>query len=708
MPKGMMSLKSLLNTVCGLAIVVSTVLSGTSAQAQSSKKKSTKNQVTDEKKYVSKLPAAVLAKAGREEVTYEQLQEAYRKTMTRKDSSLLDIPRDSVYDFLDMYINYRLKVQEAVGLGFAKDSAVLADIRENRAALAPAFLLEKKLTDPNVEQLVERRKRELKIAVILIGVTQAPDADTMQAYTKAMGVLRQLKAGKDFAQLARDSSDDDQSRVNGGEIPYITGGMILREVEDAAFRLKPGQYTQQPVRTRFGYFIIKLIKDEPRQRVRGSHILISTTAERDSTRAYEIADSLRKVLVAGKADFATIAKDFSDDRTSATRGGDLTSFYTRSLGFESNPGRLVPEFETAMYKLRDGEISPVVQTTYGFHIIKRDSTKTFTRADEYETLKKLYKRQYFESDRELFVDSLRKAYGYAWNEATLRDVLAQVDSTKSTLDTAWSATLAKSTLNSNFYGSRQDMMTVQAFVDSVKKRPDMRGVPLTRDGFERAARKLTEAKLMARATENLEQQYPEFASLMQEYHDALLAFRIEDQEVWSKLKFDSTRARAYYDSTKGNYRTEAKYDITEIFVTSDTLANSIYAEATRVYQTDGKLFEELAAKHTQRKGLREKNGHLGLVTAKENRTAAAVAEKQPKLNDVIGPVKMDNGYVIARVNAIEPPRIKSFEEAIPDFAVTFQDMMQKQLTRQWIERLRSKYPVAIKNDTINSIWSHGG
>lgn len=705
-PKGMMSLKSLLGTVCGLAIVVSTVLSGTPAQAQSAKK--TTKSSSSEKKQTSKLSPSVLARAGSEDVTYGQLEEAYRKTMTRKDSLLVQVPRDSVYEFLNMYVNYRLKVQEALSLGFAKDSAVLADIRENRAALAPAFLLEKKLTDPSVEMLLDRRQRELKIAVILINVAQEPGADTLVAYNKALGVIKRLKAGEDFAKLALDSSDDEQSRTVGGEIPFITGGMILREVEDAAFAMKPGQYTQQPVRTRFGYFVIKLIKDEPRQRVRGSHILISTTAERDSTTAYQIADSLRRAIIAGKADFATVAKDKSDDRTSATRGGDLTSFYTRSLGFESGPGRLVPEFENALYKLRDGDISPIVHTTYGFHIIRRDSTKTFTRADERETVKKLYKRQYFEQDRERFVDSLRKAYGYAWNEPVLRDVLSHVDSTKSTLDTAWVANLGQSLRSSNLYGAPRDMITVQAFVDSVKKRSDMRGIPLTRDGFDRAMKRMTEAKIMARATDNLEQQYPEFAALMKEYADALLAFRIEDQEVWSKLKFDSTRARVYYDSTKSKYMTETKYDLTEIFVTSDTLAQSIYSQATRVFQTDGKLFEQLAAEYTQRRGLREKSGKIGAFSAKENRIAAAAAEKQAKPNDVLGPIKMDNGYVIARVNSIEFPRVKTFEEAISDFAVAFQDLMQKQLTRQWLERLREKYPVAIKNDTINSIWSHGG
>lgn len=691
----------LFRILCFLAVVCFTAVDSTPVQAQS--KKNTKTG----KKFVSQLPSEVLAKAGSEEITFAQLQEAYKKNMIRKDSSLLEVPRDSVYDFLNMYINYRLKVQEAVSRGLAKDSAVLSDIHENRTALAPAYLLEKRLTEPSVEQLLKRRQRELKIAVILIGLQQAADADTTDAYRKASAVLKMIKGGADFATVARDSSDDDQSRTNGGEIPYITGGMILREVEDAAYSLKPGQVYPQPLRTKYGYFIVKLLKDEPRQRVRGSHILIGTTVERDSTAAYRVADSLRQLLRNG-ADFATLAREHSDDKASATRGGDLTSFYTRSLGFESGPGKLVPEFEDALFALRDGEISPVVKTTYGYHIIKRDSTRNFSADDERETLKKLYKRQYFERDKEQFLDSLRRAYGYTWNTATLNRVLAVVDSTKSTLDTGWAKDIPGKLRDEALYSTKENKLTVQNFIDSVRRRPDMRGVPLTREGFERALDKMTEQNVLARATEKLEQQYPDFASLMKEYRDALLAFRVEDQEVWSQLKFDSVRARSYYDSTKAQYMTEPRYNLTEIFVTSDTLAQNLYEEATRVFHTEGTHFEGLASQYTQRKGMREKNGVIGWATAKENKLAAMVAEKNPKPNAIIGPLRVDNGYVVLRVNEIEYPRQKTFEEALPEFAVGFQDLTQKQLTQQWVERLRSKYPVVIKHDTINSIWSHGG
>lgn len=697
----MSSLKMLFRILCFLAVVSFTMVDSTPVQAQS--KKNTKTG----KKDVSQLPSEILAKAGSEEITYNQLEEAYKKNMIRKDSSLRQVPLDSVYDFLNMYINYRLKVQDATNRGLTKDSSVLADIRENRAALAPAYLLEKKLTEPNVEQLLKRRQRELKVAVILIASQQGNGMDTSASYRKAAATLKKIKDGADFAKTARDSSDDEQSRVNGGEIPYITGGMILREVEDAAFSLKPGQVFPQPIRTKYGYFIVKLIKDDSRQRVRGSHILIGTTVERDSAAAYHVADSLLQLLRKG-ANFATLAKNSSEDKTSAAHGGDLTSFYTRSLGFESNPGKLLPEFEDALFALRDGEISPIIKTSYGFHIIKRDSTRNLSADDERETLKKLYKRQYFERDKEKFIDSLRTAYGYTWNEATLRQVISSLDSTKSTLDAEWAGKIAPKLREEALYSTKTEKLTVQNFIDSVQKRPDMRGVPLTHDGFERALDRMTEPKVLARATENLEQQYADFAALMKEYRDALLAFRVEDQEVWSKLKFDSVQARVYFDTLKVRFMTDTRYNLTEIFLASDTLAQSVYNEATRVFHPDGTFFEELAAKHTQRKGMREKNGVIGWVTVKDSKLAAAVAEKNPKPKDVLAPIKIDNGYAVLRVNEIEYPRQKTFEEALPEFAVGFQDLTQKQLTQQWVERLRSKYPVVIKHDTINSIWSHGG
>lgn len=691
-------MKLLFSAFCMLTVVSFTMANpAVYAQSKGSGKK--------QKKYVSQLSSAVLAKAGSENITYEQLESAYKKNMVRGTENFVEVPRDTVHDFLNLYINYRLKVQAAAQKGLGKDSSVLADIRENRAALAPAYLLEKVLTNPSVDRLLQYRKREIKIAVILLGIDQVENPDTTKAYKKSLAILDLLKQGADFAQLARDSSDDEQSRTLGGEIPFITGGMILREVEDAAYSLKVGQVSSRPLFTKYGYFIIKLLRDEPRVAAHGSHILIGTTVERDSVKAYRVADSLLQLLRGGM-DFGTVAKAHSDDKTSADRNGSLTSWYTRSLGFESSPGKLVPEFEEALFALRDGEISSIVQTQYGFHIIKRDSSKTYTEDDERETLKKLYKRQYFERDKAAFVDSLTKAYGYVWNEQTLAQLLSSIDSTKSTLDTTWATGIPASLLGRTLYGPSRNSITVGALIDSVKKRPDMRGIPLQREGLTRAVARMVEPTVMDQRTRDMEKHYADFAVLMSEYRDALLAFRIEDQEVWSKLKFDSTRARAYYDSTKSEYKTKPKYDLTEIFVTSDTLAQQLYDDVSK--NNTAAFFENAALKNTQRQGMREKSGKIGLVEAADSRLAAMVAMKEPKANDILGPMSMDNGYVVVRVNAVEAPRQKTFEEALPEFAVKFQDMMQKQLTQHWIERLRAQYPVVLKKDTINSIWSHGG
>lgn len=690
--------KLLFSAFCVLTVVSFTVAnSPVYAQSKGSEKK--------QKKFVSKLLSEVLAKAGSENITFEQLENAYRKNMVRDGVEFVEVPRDTIYDFLNLYVNYRLKVQAAAKQGLGKDSSVLSDIKENRAALAPAYLLEKVLTTPHVEKLLNYRKRELKIAVILLGVEQVANPDTTKAYKKAMTILEQLKKGADFAQMARDSSDDEQSRSLGGEIPFITGGMILREVEDEAYTLKVGQVSSRPIRTRYGYFIIKLLRDEPRVAVHGSHILIGTTIERDSTKAYQIADSVLQ-LVRGGADFGALARANSDDKTSAQHNGSLTSWYTRSLGFESGPGKLVASFEDALMALRDGETSSIVHTQYGFHIIKRDSSKTYSEDDERETLKKLYKRQYFDRDKEAFVDSLKKAYGYEWNEQTLSQMLASIDSSKSTLDTAWAAEIPASLRGRALYGTRRSPLTVAGLIDSVKARPDMRGIPLNREGITRAVARMIEPVVMEQRTQNMEKQYEDFAVLMNEYRDALLAFRIEDKEVWSKLKFDSTRARAYYESTKSEYKTEPKYDLTEIFVTSDTLAQQLYDDVSK--NNTAAFFENVAATNTQRQGMREKNGKVGVVGASESRLAAMIAIKNPKANDILAPMKMDNGYVVVRVNAVEAPRQKTFEEALPEFAVKFQDTVQRQLTQQWIERLRAQYPVVLKKDTINSIWSHGG
>lgn len=213
------------------------------------------------KKNISHIEKTVLATVGNEKITYGELEKAYQ-TMNRKENvRLYEIPRKEADDFLNIYIRYRLKVLDAMDKGFDKDPAVIADINQNRRLLAESYLFDKKLVEPSVERLLNRRERDLSIAIIHFAIPQV-GGDTAKAFDRATRALKAIKNGADFAQMARDSSDDSQTGPNGGVLPsHITGGMILRPVEDAAYSLKKvGDVYPNVVSTRFGYFLVKLLK----------------------------------------------------------------------------------------------------------------------------------------------------------------------------------------------------------------------------------------------------------------------------------------------------------------------------------------------------------------------------------------------------------------------------------------------------------------
>ncbi|MCL5991747.1 MAG: peptidyl-prolyl cis-trans isomerase, partial [Bacteroidetes bacterium] len=160
-----------------------------------------------------------------------------------------------------------------------------------------------------------------------------------------------------------------------------------------------------------------------------------------------------------------------------------------------------------------------------------------------------------------------------------------------------------------------------------------------------------------------------------------------------------TPARVYCDSTKTRYNTEPTYDLSEIYVLSDSTAKALYKELTE----GDKVFDTLASQNTQRAGFREKKGKWGKVTPKNNKLAKIAADKNARAGMIIEPQPYEKGFSILKVNSYEPVRQKTFEEAIPDFAPAFQDQIQKKLTMAWLNNLRVKFNVHIYDDRIDKI-----
>lgn len=640
---------------------------------------------------------SVVATIGQEKVTVSELEAAFRKNMNRKQTRITDVARDSVMDFLKLYVNYRLKVMDAVERGFDKDSAVAADLAQNRRLLAETFYFDKKVVEPAIDKIIERRKKELKIAIVVV---QPVNNDTATAAARAERLLRMIQNGANFAQIARDSSDDKETGGKDGELPYITSARVLKPVEDAAYSLKPGEVYPSIIRSRGVYFLVKLLKIEPRFKVVASHILVTTTNGLTVEDAAKKADSLMKLIKNG-ASFTELARKNSDDPSSKDKGGQMPP-YCRSTGFEKSAEQLLmPEFERALYALKDGQISDKVVTDYGIHIIRRDSSYNFNSEEEKEQIKRDYKRIYYEDDKRMLLDSLKAAWGYKINPSGLTTFIESVDTLRTTLDSVWNKRITIGQKALPLYNSPDGSFSIGAFVDSIAKRPDIRATNLNRMGIARSLDKIFDPKVTKRATENLERDYPDFAALMKDFRDGILLFRVEEKEVWSKLKFDSAAARGYYDTTKTRWKTDVKYDISEIYVKSDSLATSLKNRIAA-----GESFEKLAEEYTERPGMKDKKGRYAApLSAKENKAAALVERMGTKTGMLVGPERLEQGYAIIKVHDILQPRMKTFEEAIPDFAPAFQDIMQKRLTEQWLERVKKKFPTTIDNAKFAALFN---
>ena len=190
-----------------------------------------------------------------------------------------------------------------------------------------------------------------------------PDLDRTQeqAKTKADQLLQQIKSGSDFEQLAREQSDDASSK-RGGDLGVFTKGIMHKRFEEATLALEIGQHSDV-IETPFGYHIIERM---PVVEVHLDHILVQwadlkrTASERSREDAVLIAEQALAELNAGKP-FSSVAKKFSDGPF-ASRGGNLGWF---------QKGQMVPQFDEVAFALKPGEVSAIVESAHGFHIIRR-------------------------------------------------------------------------------------------------------------------------------------------------------------------------------------------------------------------------------------------------------------------------------------------------------------------------------------------------
>ena len=253
------------------------------------------------------VPAAdpVVAKVGNEQIFASELSEAAQSL----PEELRGMPPQMLYPMLlDQLVDRKAIVLKARKEGLEADPAVKRQVARATDTAMQNLLLTRtiapSLTDDAIKARYDRDvagkpgEEEVHAAHILVA-----DED------KARAIIAEIKAGKDFAELAKENSTDPSAKTNNGDLGFFKKADMLPEFADAAFGLKPNEITQTPIKTRFGFHVIKLIE-------RRTAPAPELDTVRDDIRQSMIQEGVTKVLAEAKQ--GLVVQKFNQDGTPMT------------------------------------------------------------------------------------------------------------------------------------------------------------------------------------------------------------------------------------------------------------------------------------------------------------------------------------------------------------------------------------------------------
>jgi len=613
----------------------------------------------------------VLAEYGDYSITMSEFEKAYAKNTGGYENAKND-SLSKMKNFLNLYLNFKMKLRDALVRSYDKDPALVAELNDYKEKVGVTYLLEKKLVEPSLKELYERRKWEYRASHIMLRTGQGNDDEAKKL---AVAIFDSIKAGESFEEMAKKHSQDQFSAQTGGDLFYITAGLLPIEFEDAVYKTDPGQVYSEVLKTNFGYHVIKVTEKRERiPAIQASHILIdykNDGGEIDTLAAKSKADSIFALIRNGE-NFARLATEFSEDPGSKERGGDLGFFERRQM---------VKEFDEAAFNLDTSQVSDVIKTNFGFHIIKVTEKRPYPLyEDERENLKKMFERQSYQVKKGEFITNIRNKFNYQVNEETLNYILSNSDSV--VLD--GNHPNLPDFRDKVIFTYANNSVSTGEFFEKIPDKKDYHKKIITDVLLRNAVNAVSEDYVLKEEAFNLEKTDSSFAELMDDYRNGIFIFKLQEDEVWNRIEIDSTKLHQFYLDNRENYKFPERVSFVEIFSIKDSVVNHYY----KLLQS-GADFDSLASL-TERAAMKDKGGMYSLNDVKTS-PLYEEADKLEKPGDFSEPIKVTGGYSIIKLVEKDPARLKIFEEARAEVAGAFQESESKRLENDYLERLNKRY-----------------
>ena len=430
-----------------------------------------------------------------------------------KNNQETSLEKKTMDEYLDLFVNFKLKVTEAMAQGVDTTEAFKKELAGYRAQATPKYLQDNDAIDSLVVLSYNRMAKIRKASHIAVQCPMDADSATVAAAEAKINELRErvtvglpkeVKKGRKkvtvcepegFAEVAVLYSEEPSAKQTKGALGWIQPFRYVYSFEDAVYTTPVGEVT--PVfRSPYGFHIAKVEGERDFEEVRASHIM-KMTPMGDIQRmadAQVAMDSIYQLAIQDSTDFAALAQANSEDRGSAMRGGDLGWF---------GRGAMVQPFEDITFDLEIGAISKPFQTRFGIHISK------------------LHEKRGIQP-----LDSMRA------------QILRQVQ--------------------------RDQRMQIaeQSFINK------------TRAAYNLPA-EMSDADVKAYADAHLEEKYADLRNLVKEYHDGILLFDVSLREVWDKANQDTEGLAAYFKANKKNYTWDApRYKGSIIYAKNEVAAKA--------------------------------------------------------------------------------------------------------------------------------------
>lgn len=613
----------------------------------------------------------------------DEFERVYKKNLDLvKDESQKDLNQ-----YLELFIGYKLKVAKANKLGLQNKPQYQNELKGYRSQLSKNYTSDSKVTSALVKEGYERMQKEIKASHILIMMDEfvSPE-DTLKAYNKCLDLRQRALNGEDFGQLAKEFSEDPSAKENLGNLGYFTSFRMVYAFESAAYKTPKGTISM-PIRTRFGYHLIK-VTDERQNRgdISVAHIMLLNPSKEkgdvDPEKAKNTIQDIYKKIQQGES-FEELAKQFSEDKSSAPKGGVLNRFGSGQLSSE--------EFESVAFSLtKENPISAPFQSQFGWHIVKlidKFPLKTFEESKtELET--KIAKDDRSRLITNSLTEKLRAKYKVKRDNKTFETISKLV--TEDVYFSKWELPANAESYTAKLFAIQNKTFSGFDFLNYVKgqQKSGYKAKPLARL-LDILYNQYVDEQINQYYNDNLEGEFPDFANVMEEYRDGLLLFDLMEKEIWERSKTDTIGLKAFYETKSEKHKWKSRLDV---IIASSTKMDVI------------KKAQDMLKKGDSPQEIKDKLNTKDVVNVMASQSVLEVGSiqlpKETKQEVGVSEITQQGDYYfVTKVLKVMPESDKTFEESkgkvINDY--------QQYLEQNWISELNKEFKVKVNQAAFEKV-----